>query len=64
MQHPVGYEKAADGSVELSSFWALVLNLSRVVAIRAEHVWRSITGAFVMASVGAFQHVDEVSAGK
>src|SRR6478735_3120397 len=26
MQHPVGYIKAADGSVQLSSFWALVLN--------------------------------------
>src|SRR6201987_5822802 len=26
MQHPTGYAKAADGSVQLSSFWALVLN--------------------------------------
>jgi len=26
VQHPVGYAKAADGSLELSSFWALVLN--------------------------------------
>ena len=26
MQHPVGYQRAADGSLQLSSFWALVLN--------------------------------------
>jgi cytochrome bd ubiquinol oxidase subunit I len=26
MQNPVGYERAADGSVQLSSFWDLVLN--------------------------------------
>ena len=26
MQHPVGYVHAADGSVQLSSFWELVLN--------------------------------------
>ncbi len=26
MQHPVGYVIAADGSVQLSSFWQLVLN--------------------------------------
>ena len=26
MQHPVGYERVADGSVQLTSFWQLVLN--------------------------------------
>ena len=26
MQHPVGYERAADGSLQLTSFWQLVLN--------------------------------------
>ena len=26
MQNPVGYEKSADGSLQLASFWALVLN--------------------------------------
>jgi len=26
MQHPVGYETAADGSVHLTSFWSLVFN--------------------------------------
>jgi hypothetical protein len=38
----------------LGAWWRYAQNMSGAV----------ITGAFVMASVGAFQHVDEVSAGK
>src|SRR5437764_8647693 len=54
MQHPVGYIKAADGSVQLSSFWALVLNPWAWWQYAHNMSGAVITGAFVMASVGAF----------
>ncbi len=54
MQHPVGYSKAADGSVQLSSFWALVLNPWAWWQYAHNMSGAVITGAFVMASVGAF----------
>ena len=54
MQHPVGYFKAADGSVQLSSFWELVLNPWAWWQYAHNMSGAVITGAFVMASVGAF----------
>jgi cytochrome bd ubiquinol oxidase subunit I len=54
MQHPVGYVKAADGSVQLSSFWALVLNPWAWWQYAHNMSGAVITGAFVTASVGAF----------
>jgi cytochrome bd ubiquinol oxidase subunit I len=54
MQHPVGYAKAADGSVQLSSFWQLVLNPWAWWQYAHNMSGAVITGAFVMASVGAF----------
>src|SRR5215475_5854557 len=54
MQHPVGYERAADGSVQLSSFWALVLNPWAWWQYAHNMSGAVITGTFVMASVGAF----------
>ncbi len=54
MQHPVGYTKAADGSVQLSSFWALVLNPWAWWQYAHNMSGAVVTGAFVMASVGAF----------
>src|SRR5215831_3626891 len=54
MQNPVGYEKAADGSVQLSSFWELVLNPWAWWQYAHNMSGAAITGAFVMASVGAF----------
>ena len=54
MQHPVGYFKAADGSVQLASFWALVLNPWAWWQYAHNMSGAVITGAFVMASVGAF----------
>ncbi len=64
MQNPVGYEKAADGSVQLSSFWALVLNPWAWVQYAHNMSGAVITGAFVMAAVGAFyllgsRHVEQ-----
>lgn len=54
MQHPVGYTTAADGSAQLSSFWELVLNPWAWWQYAHNMSGAVITGAFVMASVGAF----------
>jgi cytochrome bd ubiquinol oxidase subunit I len=54
MQNPVGYSRAADGSVQLSSFWQLVLNPWAWWQYAHNMSGAAITGAFVMASVGAF----------
>ncbi len=54
MQNPVGYERAADGSVQLSSFWALVLNPWAWWQYAHNMCGAAITGSFVMASIGAF----------
>src|ERR1700686_2821768 len=54
MQHPVGYAGAADGSVQLSSFWELVLNPWAWWQYAHNMSGAAITGAIVMASVGAF----------
>jgi len=54
MQNPVGYEKAADGSVQLSSFWQLVLNPWAWWQYAHNMSGAVITGAFVMTSIGAF----------
>ncbi len=54
MQHPVAYEFAADGSVQLTSFWGLLLNpwvLSQYAHTMAGAV---VTAAFVIAAVGAY----------
>lgn len=54
MQHPVGYQRAADGSVQLSSFWQLVLNPWAGWQYAHNMSGAVITGAFVMSAVGAF----------
>jgi cytochrome bd ubiquinol oxidase subunit I len=54
MQYPVGYERAADGSIQLSSFWKLVLNPWAGWQYAHNMSGAAITGAFVMASIGAF----------
>src|SRR5579871_20134 len=54
MQHPVGYTRGPDGSAQLTSFWALVLNPWAWWQYAHNMSGAVITGAFVMASVGAF----------
>jgi cytochrome d ubiquinol oxidase subunit I len=54
MQHPVGFVGAPDGSVQLSSFWELVLNPWAWWQYAHNMGGAVITGAIVMASVGAF----------
>jgi cytochrome d ubiquinol oxidase subunit I len=54
MQHPTGYFLAADGTVQLASFWAFVLNPWAGWQYAHNMSGAAITGAFVMAAVGAF----------
>ena len=54
MQHPVGYTTAPDGSAQLSSFWELLLNPWAWWQYAHNMSGAVITGAFAMASVGAF----------
>jgi cytochrome bd ubiquinol oxidase subunit I len=54
MQHPVGYNTARDGSAQLSSFSALILNPWAWWQYAHNMSGAVITGAFVMAAVGAF----------
>jgi cytochrome bd ubiquinol oxidase subunit I len=54
MQHPVGYFTGADGSVQLASFWQLVLNPWAWWQYAHNMSGAVVTGAFVMAAVGAF----------
>ena len=54
MQHPVGYFRAADGSLQLSSFWTFVLNPWAGWQYAHNMSGAAITGAFVMTAVGAF----------
>src|SRR5258708_4919528 len=54
MQHPVAYSKAADGSLQLSSFWQLLLNPWAWWQYAHNMSGAVITGAIVMSSVGAF----------
>ncbi len=54
MQSPVGYTRSADGSVQLRSFWELVLNPWAWWQYAHNMSGAVVTGAFVMASVGAF----------
>ncbi len=54
MQHPVGYSTGPNGSAQLTSFWALMLNPWAWWQYAHNMSGAVITGAFVMASVGAF----------
>jgi cytochrome d ubiquinol oxidase subunit I len=54
MQHPVGYSVAADGSVQLASFWDLLLNPWAGWQYAHNMIGAVATAAFVMCSVGAF----------
>jgi cytochrome d ubiquinol oxidase subunit I len=54
MQFPVGYFKAADGSLQLASFWDFVLNRWAFWQYAHNMSGAAITGAFIMTAVGAF----------
>jgi cytochrome d ubiquinol oxidase subunit I len=54
MQHPVAYTRIADGSYQVSSFSGLLLNPWALLQYMHNMSGAVITGAFVMAAVGAF----------
>src|SRR5207237_5889463 len=54
MQHPVGYAIGPNGEIELSSFWALLLNPWALWQYAHTMLGALQTGCFVMAGVGAF----------
>ena len=54
MQHPVGYERTADGSFQLTSFWQLVLNPWAWWQVAHALNGGLITGSFAMSAVGAY----------
>lgn len=54
MQHPVAYSTAADGSVQLASFWGLLLNPWAGWQYAHTMLGSVITAAFVMSAVGAY----------
>jgi len=54
MQNPTGYTVAADGSLQLNDFWALLLNPWAGWQYFHNMAGSVVTASFVMASVGAF----------
>ena len=54
MQHPVGYEIAANGMAHLNSFWSLLFNEWAVWQYLHNMSGALITGSFTMAGLGAF----------
>src|SRR6516225_5305703 len=58
MQHPVAFQRAADGSFQVVSFWGLFLNPWALLQFAHNMSGAVITGAFVMAAVGAFYLLD------
>ncbi|HEV2991081.1 MAG TPA: cytochrome ubiquinol oxidase subunit I [Candidatus Angelobacter sp.] len=54
MQHPVAYQRLADGSFQVSSFWDLLLNPWALLQYVHNMSGAVITGAFVMSAVGAY----------
>lgn len=54
MQHPVGYRLAEDGSFHLVEFWSFLLNPWALIQYLHTMAGAVVTGAFVMAALGAF----------
>ena len=54
MQHPVAYTRLSNGGFSVSSFWGLLTNPWALIQYAHNMSGAVVTGAFVMASVGAF----------
>ncbi len=54
MQHPVGHTISETGKIELESVWALLTNAWAIPQYLHTMVGTTITGSFVMASIGSF----------
>jgi cytochrome d ubiquinol oxidase subunit I len=54
MQHPVAYTRLPDGRYSVSSFWGLLFNPWALIQYAHNMSGAVVTGAFVMAAIGAF----------
>jgi cytochrome d ubiquinol oxidase subunit I len=54
MQHPVAFERAADGTFQVTSFWGLLFNPWALVQYAHNMCGALTTGVFVVASVAAY----------
>ncbi len=63
MQHPVAYSRLPDGRFEVASFWQLLLNPWALLQYIHNMTGAVITGAFVMAAVGAFYLLEKRNEG-
>ncbi len=54
LQHPAGHAMGPDGSLQLASFWAFVLNPWALAQYAHTMVGSVVTAGFVVAAVGAF----------
>jgi cytochrome bd ubiquinol oxidase subunit I len=59
MQHPVGYEQIANGGVQLTSFWALLLNPWAIYQYAHNMGGAFVTGSFALAALGAFFYLSK-----
>ncbi len=59
MQHPVAYTRLPNGQFEVVSFWRLLLNHWALLQYAHNMTGAVITGAFVMAAVGALYLLEE-----
>src|SRR5260370_42153155 len=60
MQHPIGYRIGANGAIELSSFWELLLNKWGLWQYAHTMVGAGQTGCFGMADGGGLDWVAEM----
>jgi cytochrome d ubiquinol oxidase subunit I len=54
MQHPVGYTLAPNGTYQLASFWAYLLNPWAIVQYLHNMMGAAVTGSFFITAVGAY----------
>jgi cytochrome d ubiquinol oxidase subunit I len=54
MQHPVAYTRLPDGSFQTTGFWGILVNRWALLQYMHTMSGATITGAFVMAALGAF----------
>jgi cytochrome bd ubiquinol oxidase subunit I len=59
MQHPVGYEQTANGSFQLTSFWALLFNPWAIYQYAHNMGGAFVTGSFAVAALGAFFYLSK-----
>ena len=59
MQHPVAFQLSPDGQFQVTSFWRLLLNPWALIQYAHNMSGAVITGAFVMAAIGAYYLLED-----